>query len=94
MQRCVSLYPAAWLGDWATGEAPMNTEGNVAAADSMVDRHMKLSAGPAGAPTPHNVTIDIYGEEFNFKASADEARRLIKAFERVNASLPRLGPST
>jgi hypothetical protein len=36
-------------------------------------------------PTPHNVTIDIYGEEFH-KASADEARRLIKTFERVLAA--------
>jgi hypothetical protein len=36
--------------------------------------------------TPHNVTIDIYGEEFHFKASADEARRLIKTFERVLAA--------
>jgi hypothetical protein len=37
-------------------------------------------------PTPHNVTIDIYGEAFHFKASADEARRLIKLFERVLAA--------
>jgi hypothetical protein len=37
-------------------------------------------------PTPCNVTIDIYGEEFHFKASADEARRLIKTFERVLAA--------
>jgi hypothetical protein len=37
-------------------------------------------------PTPHNVSIDIYGEEFNFRASADEARRLIKLMERVLAA--------
>jgi hypothetical protein len=37
-------------------------------------------------PTPHNVSIDIYGEEFHFKASADEARRLIRTFERVLAA--------
>jgi hypothetical protein len=40
----------------------------------------------ANEPTPHNVTIDIYGEEFNFRASADESRRLIKLMERVLAA--------
>jgi hypothetical protein len=36
--------------------------------------------------TPCNVTIDIYGEQFHFNASRDEAPRLIAAFERVLAA--------
>jgi hypothetical protein len=37
----------------------------------------------ANPPAPHRVTIDIYGEEFDFRASAHEARRLIKLMDRV-----------
>lgn len=37
-------------------------------------------------PTPYGVTVDMYGESFAFKADASEARRLIKAMERVLAA--------
>lgn len=55
---------------------------------------IKVTEGPDGkfyipaadTTTPCNVTLDIYGEEFNFKASRYEARRLIAAFERVLAA--------
>jgi hypothetical protein len=58
---------------------------DVAAFEAAAPGLGELRSG-CGCATPHNVTIDIYGEEFHFKASADEARRLIKTFERVLAA--------